>query len=444
MRTFFKIHSKEILLPLILLVIFRILFFIAGNTFMMRMPVLLLFSFVIIFFVVNFKNLRSSILTNKGYTLLLFATFISPLSILLFNTSPNMDYLQIAKSFLSTIGTYGLISLFCLMTFKRNQMTEFIDTICLIVLFIGGGLWIFESIGETLGFFNRTFFKKLYTGTNLTQVVSRYGFQGDAANSIAMLTAAGHWCYARCFETSNTKKSYLLYAGVTISAASVSLGESILSYLVFLAVIICITLFYAKKQTRILLSSLILYTSISLFIPNRTYNDLYFLYFLSLSTFFFLKRRWSLVHFKFIGVSLLNIILLTFGFHSNVEYRINRYLNEDSYLLKLFLPNLSGCSLQVLTQNSFHSKCSFAEFHIFRVWEESNIFIFLVMSLYFIYIIIQFFNIGQLKKTLTLSSLVLPFSLILLSIHYRPIATWGPNLLFTLGLSSLMTREANE
>ena len=136
MRTFFKIHSKEILLPLILLVIFRILFFIAGNTFMMRMPVLLLFSFVIIFFVVNFKNLRSSILTNKGYTLLLFATFISPLSILLFNTSPNMDYLQIAKSFLSTIGTYGLISLFCLMTFKRNQMTEFIDTICLIVLFI--------------------------------------------------------------------------------------------------------------------------------------------------------------------------------------------------------------------------------------------------------------------------------------------------------------------
>lgn len=433
----------NLLLAAIILCMFKILLRIIISPQVSRLPILILLGLSLFICLQERKLIWGLIKRNKLFFLSIVAGILAILVAPLINTSSQLT--EVVKTSLVSFFTYLSISLATASILKKEQLIAFIDTIAFVTIFVGGSLWIFESIGEPLGHYYRLFYKKLIFGTLDMQTVSRYGFLGDAVGTITMLIAFGVWSAARIFETENKTYSNLFKFSFIISSTAIIVGESILPFLVYLSLIVPIFMLRLENYNLKLFTINFAFIFTSLFWPDKRDIEIVpIIGTLFVTNLIFFKSNKKLRSFKSHIILISTAILCYLSYTSQVPVRINKYLTKDSHLLKLFIPKLSGCDLSMLTQNSFGENCDFGEFHIFRLWSDGNFFVLLSCFSLIAFTILKLRHFKEMRKENYLSTILLPLSVILASAHYRPIATWGPNIVFALGLASLLKWSRDE
>jgi len=418
----------------ILMTFFRFPLVHLGGPNLMRLPSVLLILFSVFLIIRRPKSLISSVHKNKAFYILAGLSVLSPLSFLVINGT--LIDLGLIKKFLSTIFIYSVVPTALILSFSKDQIFEIIDTVCVTTVLLGASLWIFESNTDTLGFYFREFHRTFYLGEGYTNnLLARYGFQGDPANSLGAIIVSSAWCFSRFFEGAKKNSPIFIYATILSLVASIH-GESILSIMVHLFILAFISFskleIINKKPLFLFIAGLIL-TPAFIYHPYNLLAVLLITFFLGVTL--KMMKKMNVVTFGLLSFSLLTSIAISY---SAIPYRIYLYFTKDSHLLKLFIPDFSGCSMKTITQNTFSPSCHFAEFHFFKLWENSNIYVMVCAVSFLLLTIFHIIKMYKASNELRVSSFILAFSLIVISTHYSPITAWGGNILFAFGLTTLL------
>lgn len=276
--------------------------------------------------------------------------------------------------------------------FSLDKLNYVLDNLSFFVVFIFGNLFIAESIAYHFEILTNTQIMSAWLHVDSYHNAHLYGVLGKATNSIALIATSGIYLLASS-TIPGQKQIFCRIAGWIISGISVFSGESITSTIVFSSVSTAIIFIKIKPQKKYMILLL------------------------------------------FFCVLLLYL--------SPIPGRIEYYIHNADGIIRTFTPVLSGCNSNIIFHGRTIQHCSSNEIHILTRAISHGVFGFLSWITALIFQTCMLFRKAS-KNVLFFPPLAISITMILLSIHYDPIVSWGNNYLMFLALLYSFPRKEDE
>ncbi|MGV7224604.1 MAG: hypothetical protein ACQ9MH_24200 [Nitrospinales bacterium] len=315
------------------------------------------------------------------------------------------DVLSLVRNTASTSLFLIFPTLLLALDFSQARIQRLLDYLCSFIVIVGGSIFFTELFlyhpllikNEVIA--DEIALRNFYLGNvnnsihQITVYSHSYGLLANINNSLTAMMGSSIYLLNRALYGNLTDCFSKLFIGISITAGLIPLlfAESITPLLI---AVTCVGISFLRKLTS---------KNIKYLIP----------------------------------IGILAGAVIAF---SKPADRLHRYFTSNQHLLDRFFPTFSGCTFSNLflrgQTNESVRLCNFGEFHIFDFPQNSGFlpfiawFLILFVFLSYAGVVLKQFPYNQINTP----PFMLGVSILLSSIHYAPITSWGNNFLFTMSL----------